>query len=237
MSIYIAFHQECFLPCLRGYVPIQVGAALHPLFSFMTDAEKLDNISFKNPNFCELTALYYIWKNRSDRVVGLTHYRRYFLTKRPLAPDAQSSLCKRLASFEELSSVLDAHTIVLPEKHFFTVTAYKQYEICHCKEDMDLCREVISELTPEYLEAFDQAMQEYYLYNRNMFVMTRKNYDNYMQWLFTILFALEKRVDLSTHDAYNKRIFGFISERMLNVWLTRQELSVVEYPLCEIDTV
>lgn len=40
-----------------------------------------DNISAKNPYYCELTGIYYAWKNIPAEYLGLVHYRRYFKGK------------------------------------------------------------------------------------------------------------------------------------------------------------
>ncbi|GAB7217995.1 hypothetical protein OS42_46090 [Dickeya oryzae] len=71
-----------------------------------------DSISQLNSSFCELTALYWIWKNDTAPIVGLVHYRRYF---RPIKkykivrfhPIAAS------ADFHEFSTGCD---IILPQK-------------------------------------------------------------------------------------------------------------------------
>ena len=66
---------------LEGYLPVQVGAALAAQdLGFQRDDEG-DNISEKNPQYCELTAQYWAWKNLTDaQIMGLVHYRRYFTT-------------------------------------------------------------------------------------------------------------------------------------------------------------
>ena len=223
MSIYIAMHKACDLPAREGYVPIQVGAALHEKLGVLTDDAREDNISEKNPNFCELTALYYIWKHTDDPVVGLVHYRRFFSRKK------LSSAEEDIVSYEEFYRILDEHKIVLPQKHYFKTNNYEQYNKLHFIKDLDLCGEVIRELTPEYSDAFQEVMQRKYIYPYNMFVMTRKNYDAYAQWLFRILFELEKRIDISGYDAYNQRIWGFLSERLQNIWVVKQKLEIVNY--------
>ena len=68
---------------IRNYPPykaIQVGAALHPEMDlgFLKDNVG-DNISEKNPKYCEWSALYWGWKNLNNvEYKGLAHYRRYF---------------------------------------------------------------------------------------------------------------------------------------------------------------
>ena len=58
----------------------------------------------------------------------------------------------------------------------------------------------------------------------NMFVMRRDLFDAYCQWLFSVLFELEKRLDVSSFDPYNQRVFGFVGERLLDVWLEKNRI-------------
>ena len=47
------------------YIPVQVGSALNPPLPYIGD-DTGDNISERNPYFCELTGLYWAWKNLDD---------------------------------------------------------------------------------------------------------------------------------------------------------------------------
>jgi len=65
----------------------------------------------------------------------------------------------------------------------------------------------------------------------NMLVMRRDLLDAYCTWLFDILFALEERLDISDYDAYNARVFGFIAERLLDVWIETNRVLYTEMPV------
>ena len=52
--------------------------------------------------------------------------------------------------------------------------------------------------------------------------------DSFCTWLFTILFELEKRIDLTGRSVYEKRVFGFLAERLFNVWLEKQNIKIYE---------
>ena len=64
-----------------------------------------------------------------------------------------------------------------------------------------------------------------------MFVMPKPRFDAYMTWLFGILDEAERRIDVSAYDSYNHRLFGFLAERLLNVWVNARKLRVKEYPV------
>lgn len=61
-------------------MPIHVGKVLHPDVDLGIQRDDTgDNISLKNSSYCELTGMYWAWKNlRGVDVIGLCHYRRYF---------------------------------------------------------------------------------------------------------------------------------------------------------------
>ena len=75
------------------------------------------------------------------------------------------------------------------------------------------------------------------LYILNMFVMSKKNFDAYCTWLFDILFTLESRIDISGYSTYEARVYGFLSERLLNVWLMNQHLKETEVPVVTLEKV
>ena len=62
----------------------------------------------------------------------------------------------------------------------------------------------------------------------NMFVMRKDLFDAYMTWLFDILFTLEERVDITGWDTYESRIYGFVSELLLDVWLEQNNIPYTE---------
>ena len=64
----------------------------------------------------------------------------------------------------------------------------------------------------------------------NMFVMSHEKLHAWCTWLFDVLFELEKRLDISGYDAYNARVFGFVAERLLDVWIETNGYKYRELP-------
>lgn len=99
----------------------------------------------------------------------------------------------------------------------------------HYKKDIDALRKIIEELYPDYLTAFDQAMDCNYMYPFNMFIMRKELLNEYCKFLFGVLFELEKITDISKYDNYQKRIYGFLSERLMNVFvIAHKDLRIKE---------
>ena len=224
MNIYIVSHKNVEFPKNEIYKPIQVGTK--ESFTEIRDNTG-ENISEKNPNFCELTAAYWILKNDKSDITGLTHYRRYFFKSK------YNNKIENILDKEDIENILKEYDIILPEiEHIVQFTVKTAYEKRHHIEDFNKCRDIIQEKYPEYVEAFDEVANRKKVYLYNMFISKKEIFDEYYNWLFDILFELEKRVDLTNYSDYDKRIYGFLSERLLNVWLQKNKhLKIKEIPV------
>lgn len=215
VEIYIATHKKTSLPNNQEYIPIQVGAINKEDLGYLKDST-YDNISIKNPNYCELTALYWMWKNSQADIIGLVHYRRYFFK------NMYSKKIEKVISKRDIETYLKQYDIIIPkEDYIYKCDVEHQYGIKHNVEDYKKCREIIEEQEKDYLDAFDKVSKRKYFYPYNMFIMKKEKFDEYAKWVFDILFELEKRIDISDYSQYNQRIFGFLSERLFNVWLEK----------------
>ena len=234
LTVLVITHKDYEFPTSACYRPIFVGKRANALKNegFYQDNSGI-NIAEKNSGFCELTGLYWAWKNgvfENNEYVGLVHYRRYFAGK---ALDLKK---KQIASESELLTILEKYDVLLPRKrNYFIESIYSHYQYAHHIKDLDLTRDIITELQPEYLKSFDTVMQGRKLHLYNMFVMPSEKASEYCRWLFSILFELEKRVDVTHYDNYQKRVFGFIAERLFNVWVLHNQLNVKFLPVVNLE--
>lgn len=222
-SVYIVAHKDFEVPDLPGYEPILAGADNNHASIAVKDNTGI-NISSKNPEYCELTAQYWVWKNALDTAdnFGFVHYRRYFYTSRRKT---------QIVPAEQFSNDLEHYDVILPEPWILSKKIGVQFAQFHNVDDLHTVREILTEQCPEYAPAFDALMDGHSMSAYNMFVMPRKLFNNYITWLFGILEEAEKRIDISEYDAYNRRLFGFLAERLLNVWVMTRKLRVKHYPV------
>lgn len=214
IKIIVATHKKYWMPDDPVYLPLHVGKAGKEDLGYIGD-DTGDNISGKNANYCELTGLYWVWKNLKADYVGLAHYRRHFSNGK-LFGDKMV----RVIGGEELEAELKECDVLLPRpRNYWIETNYSQYAHAHHAIDLDKTREILAERHPEYLAAYDASMKRTKGHRFNMFIMKRDKFDAYCTWLFDILFELEKRLDISTYSKNDARVFGFVSERLLDVWI------------------
>ncbi len=233
IKILTVTHKNYRMPADSMYFPIHAGKEKSAFFLPFAGDNTGDNISSKNPNYCELTALYWAWKNLDADYIGLAHYRRHFCLHKPLFCRDKFSHILSSAQVEPLLSTCD---ILLPKpRNYFIETNYSHYIHAHPAESMEKTKEVLTELFPSCLPAYEQVMGRTKAHRFNMLLMKRELLHDYCSWLFAILFELEKRLDISSYDAYNQRIFGFISERLLDVYLEANHLSYCELPVLFMD--
>lgn len=226
IKILVATHKEYWMSEDKAYIPLHVGREGKPDLGYVGDNTG-ENISSKNANYCELTGLYWAWKNLDCEYIGLCHYRRYF-SKGSIGKDKKTAILHK----DDYEKLLQKYDVLLPKKrNYFIETVRSQYEHAHNKRDLDEVEKIVQELYPEYSEVFTKVMNRTKLHILNMFVMEKDKFDEYCKWLFDILFELEKRIDISNYNQYEARVFGFLSERLFNVWLEKQNLNCCEVPV------
>lgn len=214
--IYVMTHKEYVKPEDDMYISLHVGKALGNDFGYTGD-DTGDNISVKNRNYCELTGLYWLWNNVQCDVVGICHYRRYFVR--------DEDYLKK----DYIEEILGDYDIIVPNSSFTKYsTVWEHYEKEHCGKDMQTCRDVIAEKYPDDLEGFDLCMNCNLFSLGNMVITRKAIFDEYCQWLFDILFEVERRTDISEYDAFQARIYGYLSERLFRVWMLNRHYRVKE---------
>lgn len=219
VKVVVATHKKYQMPEDILYLPLHVGAAGkfddqgNPLDLGYLKDNTGDNISELNSSFCELTGLYWAWKNLDMDYIGLVHYRRHFSMKKKTGLD-------NVLKLSELSPYLGTIKVFVPNKRrYFIETLYSHYEHTHYAIQLDETKKIIMEKYPEYLKSYDKVLKRTYGYMFNMMIMEKKLLDDYCTWLFDILFELRKRVDMPELDSFQGRFFGRVSEIIFNVWL------------------
>lgn len=223
IKIMVAMHKEYRKPQQGMYLPVQVGKEIAKTDLHIQGDNEGMHISGKNRNYCELTALYWAWKNLEADYIGLVHYRRYF------------SLIRRKNKWESILNegqakiILKETPVILPEKrNYFIETNESQYLHAHHAEGWrEMCR-IIRQDYPQYIPALEEMRKSTKGHRFNMFIMKRNYFDAYCEWLFDILTKIEKNIDISEYSASEARVFGYLSERMLDVWLVTNHISYRE---------
>ena len=224
IKILVASHKKYQMPKDSIYFPMQVGAEGKDDIGFNKDNTG-DNISTKNPLFCELTGLYWAWKNLDLDYYGLVHYRRYFTLSKKI-PKYENDKFNVVLSSEEVENLLKDTDIILPkERNYFIETVYNHYKHTMYIEPLDEAGKIIEEKYPEYLKEFENLKKTKKLHAFNMFIMKKEYFNEYCTWLFDILFELEKR------------IFGRVSERLLDVWIKTKGYSYKEVKVMDMQNI
>lgn len=238
VQIYVVCHKPYNLPKLSPlYYPIHAGKNTTNSFGLPGDNTG-DSISFLNPYINELTAMYWIWKNTQQDIVGLMHYHRYLVD----APAKTELVAEgNILELSVIQQALKEHDMIAKRGLLFgnfedcyrRFHGYKFYE-----EVKKIFLEVLKEKAPDYADAFLYAMSSHNSsYNCNMFITRRHVFDAYCRWLFPVVFEALRLIDiqqLSKLPNPQKRIVGFMGEALFACWRLKQNIRIIDYPAIEL---
>lgn len=225
--IGVAFHKKYFNYRDDIITPIYVGAKINrENLEYLKDSTG-NNISEKNENFCELTGIYWMWKNVDADFYGMMHYRRYisfenrwkYKLKRMLYVFSRVFYLKLIISMlgmkelfqvkvsdeqlmrkeiekmsKKITSEIQKYDIILPKKEIFNKSVYKQYKSSHIAEHLDKLLEIVKENYPELYPYYEKTIKKgNKIYPLNIFIMKKKYFFEYSEFVFDVLFKLEKK--------------------------------------------
>lgn len=225
--IAVSCHKKYkFFPNDEIYVPIEVGACLRNEHFLNIRDDNGYNISSKNASYCELTALYYAWKNMDYDYLGLCHYRRYLSSKNTGFFNSLKNILKN----DSIVKILENDDFILPKKTKLRMTIYEHSKNVYDDHHMDVTGEIIKEYFPTYYESFTEVMNSKEGHFFNIFIGKKEIVDKYLNFLFTVLQKVEERYNFSCINEFpeSERVFGYIAESMIDVFIKANDLSYKE---------
>ncbi len=229
-KIIVATHKRYWMPSDSCYIPMHVGKENSHDIGYLGD-DTGENISSKNPYYCELTGLYWSWKNMDADYLGLAHYRRHF--------SAKSWWYRRTHSKEEcvltdaeLQKLLSGYDAILPRRRNYLIENIREHYVhTHYKEPLEEMERLLAQMYPEYVDTYHQVMKRKKAHMFNMYIMRRDLSDAYCEWIFPLLEKLESRIDISDYSPFQARVYGRLSELLFNVWIEQNVTSYKSIPV------
>lgn len=220
LLIFVATHVRFTPPNNPVYVPLHVGREGKEDLGYLGDNVG-NHISDLNFLYGELTGLYWIWQNIHELdYVGLSHYRRYFLNNQGMYMNRE----------EYLDLLMENDVLV--SQHMECENSYlEHYGKAHNIHDLKAVGRAIEKLYPEYVPSFQKAMQGKIFYSGNLMVTSLPILKGYARWLFTVFAEASEEIDVSGYDNYHRRVYGFLSEQMMYVYVLKNELRIYELPV------
>ena len=219
-KIFVMGHKAFTPPEDPIYQPMQVGRAENESLGdgYLGD-DTGENISNLNHLFGELTGMYWVWQNYDgpEKYIGINHYRRYFTD-----PGGD------FLDDEKISTLMGTHDLIASERIASEKNYKKTYQEAHNINDLMTVKDSIEKLCPEYLVDFENLLSMKAVYSGNLMIMNREDYNEYCKWMFEILFYASESIDVSGYDLYHARVFGFLSEGLLQVWAMHHNWDVYE---------
>lgn len=185
----------------------------------------------KNRSFSELTALYWLWKNTKAEYKGLAHYQRHFSKKKSVSIFSTGKF-EDVLDEKTLNLVLEKYDVVIPQlRHYYIETIEQHYNHTHYEQDLIVTEEILRDFFPDYLDSYQDVLHRKAAHMFNMFIMRSDYFNEYCNWLFLILFELEKRLDISNYSTFHAIVYGRVSEILLDVWLSKNGIKYAEIPV------
>ena len=199
-------------PELHPYeCPIQAGAALADARILYNDAPMLtdntgDHISEKNRMYCEMSAVYWIWKNTDHEWTGIEHYRRHLLVKQEMLRD-------------DIDAIMPLPYICYPNE-------MAQFQRFTTEDVLGALLRALKDLHPDRYEEYYSILYGKYQYTYNLVCARRSVFDDYCRWFFKITGHMEMMSD-KVPELRETRALSYVAEVLTNLYFMYHQNDLV----------
>lgn len=185
-------------------IPIQTGAALTDEQICKVRDNQGDNISDRNRDYSECTAIYWMWKNAPyTDYVGLCHYRRHFDI-----PEDNISIIGNA----DYDIVVTIPTLVTNNHDCF-----RQFV---SEEDIETLFNAVKRLFPSYYDSAKKYYRNVFCPPCNMFIMKYNIFREYAEFAFGVTEEID-RYYKEKNIIRKDRFLGFLMENLLDIFLVK----------------
>lgn len=245
MSLYVGAHKKIKFPISDWIVPIGLnGFKDENVLICDSDGEASGSISYKNKNYCELTGLYWLWKNSKDDVLGLCHYRRYFSFNHYnglghnypsfLKIDEEDTVLEFITSESQkncMSKILSSFDVIVPRPIIHPETVSVAFNLAHGQDIWDVFLKACRKEFGHDISYFDCETRFYF---GNMFVAKSNFFKNYCESLFRVVDQVFDEIGNLPHEPgvrYQKNRYpGYLAERFMGLYLHKTRSRFFEAP-------
>lgn len=213
ITILVVGHKTCVYKLPSCYRFVAVGKNKKDIAKYDFDDSIGESISDKNNTFNEFTGQYWAFRNlklKDDDIVGLVHYRRFFFNNF-YSLNREKSILKP----KKILKFFKKHKVILPTYYKKSNSLYQL--MTNLNDDKDLTYLAIKNISPEYLENYRKIKKSEYRSASSMFICTYKDFVEYSDWCFKILFEFE-RLLLEKNGKVVDRQIGFFGEWLPNLY-------------------
>lgn len=238
IKILISCHKDTAYLKSDIWQPIQLGCdSTEKRLPGMLYDNSGENISSKNPMYCELTAQYWAWKNLEADYYGFCHYRRYFsFSDQQYFEDAYGNIIEPYFdddliekydwADEKVRNLVEKYDVIttvrkdlrqMPGRFSSVMDHYQRAPLLH-GEDLQTVLDIIDEKYPEYSKVAHEHCNGHTTSFCNMYILKKEIFFDYCQWMFDVLEEFCKRVDMSHYTTEALRTPGHLSERLFGIY-------------------
>lgn len=186
-------------PELYSYeIPIQAGAAIADKSIAVVKDNTGINISNKNRMYCEMSAVYWIWKNTNHDWIGIEHYRRHLLVKPEMLKD-------------DIDAIMPLPYICYPNE----MAQFLRFTTGNVKEAM---LRALEALHPLEFEDYKKILYGKFQYTYNLVCARNQVFGDYCRWLFEITEYMEEYYAAAVPELVETRAFSYVAEVLTNLY-------------------